>query len=288
MLAIQRTPIERPFDFDERLRRTQEALRYVRVNDRGAISLLERETDPASSDSGPIYPSFAVLQLYLLNDRRFGARYVQAPLQFISSGVVDYERSLDTAKTMVRSLVAAARLVGDVAQAETAAAMRREPSLHKDYPNVYIVLRSAVLERLDALRRTVISDRLLEHIYAQRWRQNLQMLRMLGNAERQIVEWRTALKRGGELSRRQSNELAQQFTTIVLDQLLPSLLTEALEPVEPERRAPAAPGAPRRARIPPPSPPRVKPEPENVEREEILPEIEREDDFDDEFGGFET
>jgi len=287
MLAIQRTPIERPFDFDERLRRTQEALRYVRVNDRGAISLIERETDPAPADSGPIYPSFAVLQLYLLNDRRFGARYVQAPLQFISSGVVDYERSLETAKTMVRSLVAAARLVGDVAQNETAAAMRREPSLHKDYPNVYIVLRSAVLERLDALRRTVISVKLLDTIYTQQWQGNLLMLRTLGNAERHILEWRTALKRGGELSRRQSNELAQQFTTIVLDQLLPSLLTEAVE--SNDAAAATRRRVPRRQRLPPPATPmRVKTEPVVIEREEPEPQIEEALDLDDEFGGFET
>lgn len=286
MLAIQRTPIDRPFDYDERMRRTQEALRYVRVNDRGSIVLLERETDPTPAGSGPLYPSFAVLQLYLLNDRRFGARYVQTPLQFLSAGVVDYDRSFTTAQTMVRSLVAAARLVGDVAQAETAAAMRREPALHRDYPNVYIVLRSAVLERLDALRRTVLSERLFEYVYTERWRQNLEMLQTLGAIERQIREWRASLKRGGELSRRQSTELVQQFTAAVLEQVLPELMREARDAsaVAADRRPD---DAVLRDEAPPPPPPRtpvrIKPEPAR-RGAELEPDA---DEFD-EFGGFET
>lgn len=284
MLNIQRTPRDRPIDLDERLRRTQEALRYVRVNERGAVILLEREDQATEPDVRRIYPGFAALQLYLLNDRRFEARYVQQPIVFSVAGTLDYEHSINGVKTMVRSLVAASRATSDLSRTSNAAALRRESAFHREYPGVYTIVRTAVLEQLAALRKTLLNNRLLEYIFTQRWAKNSAILRQLGALERRIMEWRSQLKRGGVLSRSQSNEIAQSIAQEVLDNIVPDLLTEArenageagvVEEREEEEEAevqrvptPPPPSTPaRRQPRTPVKPTIVKSEPESAERD---------------------
>lgn len=275
--AAPRRPVQRPFDLDERLLTTQRALRYVRISERGAITLLENEGAETPPGLRPLYPSFAVLQLYLLNDGAYGATYVQTPLRFFANGVLDYDSSSASIKSMVRSLVAIAKRIGELRQNDTAALLTGVPELARQYPDVYAVLQSLVLTRLDALRGTVLTTQMVEYVYTQRWRQNVDVQRLLGSLERQLLELRSRLRRGEELSRRESNEVTQSVATQINDKIVPALLKEAIDAgVLPQQQQQPLP--------PRPSAPIVKPEPANLDdNDAVVPdeEVVVEDTLDD-------
>ena len=230
MLAISRTPIKRPSDFDQRLSTTLAALRFVRVSGKGEIVLITEETARVQDNFKRLYPSFATLQLYLLNDTRFGAAYVQIPLVADPRvrGSVDYGKSIAGIRDMVRSLVQISSRLGDVQKGETAAALTRVPALYENYPGVYLLLRNSVLERLDALRNTTINAAALEYVYGQRWRVNAPMLRTLGEIEGTYLEWSNRLRQG-TISRSQSDAQTLALVDAVLTRVLQPFLTEVRE-----------------------------------------------------------
>ncbi len=227
MLANARIPRKRPSDFDTRLQDTLTALRHVRVDDRGKVTLLENEMMAVEADGSEIFPSFAVMQLYLLNDTAFGARYEQRPLVFNDTGTLNVDRSTTPIQRMIDSMVNAAKRVGDIRQADNAAALRAQPSLYADYPFVYQILRNVILQRLDALRGTVVSSALCKYVYEQRWKVTTSTLRLLNNLERDAIEWSTKLQTGNQLTRTQSSSTIQNIITQIIDQVLPLFMQEA-------------------------------------------------------------
>lgn len=274
-LVRERRQVRRPDNYDERMQETLRALRYIRIDERtGALTLLRTESAEVPVGSLPIYPSFAVLQLHLLNDQTFKAHYVETPLVFERPGVVDYAASINKVKRLLKSLVDASRLVGDLTQSDTAAVLTREPRLFRDYPRIYALLRDQVLQRLDALRGTVMTKELIDYIYDQRWRVNADVLRTLNRIENDIRAWYSALSRGGQLSDRTSNQTALRLAGEVNSQLLPLLIAEA-------QAAGGAATAPPRVTTPqrpPRAPITVKPEPVEEEREPVEEESEEEEE----------
>jgi len=227
MLLGRRQTVKRPVDYAERLRVTDEALRFVRVDSRGNTLLKERESDPDPRDTGPIYPSFAVLQLYLLNDRAYGVNIVRRPLVFEQgSKKIDYNSSVVGASSLVRQLTNLSRRLGEIGSGDTAAALRAVPELAVNNRDVYLLLRAAILTRLDALRFAVLTNRLLDYVFTQAL--PVESLRQISALQRDAAEYRTKAK-AGQLNRTERAQIAGDLATRTIRSIMPAVLQSAAD-----------------------------------------------------------
>jgi hypothetical protein len=224
-LVVQRRERKRPDDYDQRVSVTMSALRLVRMNERAALQILEREEAPVDPGFTPIYPSFAVLQLYLLGDPNFVTKYVNAPI-LSRGGVVNTQNTVG-ARAMVQAFASAAKRVRDIEESDSWAALRTEPFMYEEFSGVYLVLRGAVLMRLDALRGTLMSTKLVNYIFVERWRADPALMAQLTAYETSLTKWRRDLAAGQRLTREQSSITIREISTGIVDNLLPRFIADA-------------------------------------------------------------
>lgn len=272
-LVVQRRERKRPDDFDQRVSVTLSALRLLRMNERAALQILDREDAPAEAGFTPIYPSFAVLQLYLLGDPNFVAKYVNAPI--LSRGGVVNTQATVGARAMVQAFASAAKRVRDIEESDSWAALRAEPFMYEEFSGVYLVLRGAVLMRLDALRGMLMGTKLVDYIFVERWRTDPALMAQLTAYETSLTKWRRDLAVGQRLTREQSSITIRDITTGIVDNLLPRFIADAKAAaslpltmvVAPRRRR----DGPARRRLPD-----VKAEPQEPEGEGNEPDVKAE------------
>jgi hypothetical protein len=175
----QRRIRDRPARYDERLRETLFALRYVRVKDDGQVRRAVDEARVAPGE-GVIWPSFAVLQLYMMNDSNvLPENTFVGPNVYVEQPIVlgDNARTSANLRSMAASFLALSLATGDISRDDNLTALRTPPRLYDELPNVYAGLRSITLYRLEALwhitdaNRTVgavVNNRLLDIVF-ERW-----------------------------------------------------------------------------------------------------------------------
>lgn len=253
LLDQARRPKRRPVNFDRRLNETLEALRYVRVNAAGVITLLTRDNDIDPPGTAHIFPSLAVYQLYLLNDTSYGAHYIDTPLTFSAAGVVNYAASILTIQRLVQTLVDVSRRMRDIGEKDNASALRHVPALYTRSRDIYVIVRADVLKRLDALRGTPLNSAVFDYIVNERWRDRVDIQRVIARNDRTLVDLRAQLLLGGKITLSQQNAVMQQVITEIDATLVNELTREtkamASEPLVEPRVTPSPAGG-----RPPPTP----------------------------------
>lgn len=249
----RRQPRSRPRGYNERLRETTELLRHVRISPGGELLLVQRPDEDElfpRSDGGenpplPLRPSFAALQLYLLNDTEYGVYYIKTPLRKLALGDVDLEGSLQGAVAAAQNILLASRVVGDVAANATAAELTVPSAFERRFPQVFMLLRHFVLLRLGGLAPAPPLNKAQQNIMFNRLLVN-DFQRRLTVLENDLLELRGNLRRGYQLTGKAATDRLQQLVKAVNIEVF---------------------AAWQRARDPPPPPLTVKREPERLRNE---------------------
>jgi hypothetical protein len=261
LLDQARRPKRRPVNLDKRLNETLEALRYVRVNAAGVITLLTRDNDADPPGTSHIFPSLAVYQLYLLNDTSYGAHYIDTPLTFSAAGVVNYAASILTIQKLVQTLVDVARRLRDIGEKDNASALRTVPALYARSRDIYVIVRADVLKRMDALRGAPLNAAVFDYIVNERWRDRVDIQRVIARNDRTLVDLRAQLRLGGKITLSQQNAVMQQVITEIDTTLVAELIREAKAMAEEPPPEPRVTPSPAGGGRPPPTPARRTPRP---------------------------
>ncbi len=218
----RRQPRSRPRGYSARARETFELLRHVRIGPGGELSLVavpsEDESFPRSDGSEnpplPLRPSFAALQLYLLNDTEYGVYYIKNPLRKLALGDVDVVASLPSASVAVENILVASLVVGDVSANATAAELLVPSAFERRFPQVFALLRHIVLLRLGGLTPAPPLNKAQQNIMFNRLLIN-DFQRRLTVLENNLLELRAKLLRGYQLTSNAATDRLRELVRAV-------------------------------------------------------------------------
>lgn len=207
-LLKNRTPLSRPRGYSGRIRETITALRAIRIDATGAMSLTNESPfdidERRVSAPAPLRPSFAALQLYLLNEQRYGVNYIAQP---------DEQR-------LVANLRQASIVAGDILATDNAAAMTRKTELERRYPYLYDALRIVFLEQLVCLVPVPLSNSVIDATFRQLLATDEQMERAFGRLDRELSTTYAGLTRG-TITRDQRDREYHDNVEFIVDVLAP-------------------------------------------------------------------
>lgn len=216
-LLKNRTPLSRPRAYGERMRETLPVLDRIRVDPVTSVVTISTGVDDEPRDVAagqqqttpvPLRPSIAALQLYLLNEQRNGITYIDRPLA--------------NAQAVADNLRRAAVLAGDIAATDTVAALAKQNEFERRYPNLYVLFRIVMLEKLGGLVPVPLSTSITESTYRRLLATFDQAEREFGRAERSLIELNQKLLAGNQLSMEQLNQTQQQLAAFVIDSVEPA------------------------------------------------------------------
>lgn len=156
----------------------------------------------------PLRPSFAALQLYLLNEQRYGVNYIAQP-----SGGGEEQR-------LVANLRQAAIVAGDILATDNAAALTRKTELERRYPYLYDALRVVFLEQLVCLVPVPLSNSVIDATFRQLLATDEQMERAFGKLDRALSTTYAGLTRG-TITRDQRDREYHEIVEFIVDVLAP-------------------------------------------------------------------
>lgn len=205
-----RRPRQRPIDYETRIRVTLHALREIEVTQDGHVGTrddlqaLKNDNDAPDVRGRYMHPSLATLQLYLLDERGYGANYIDNPLA--------------NAKAVADSLRRAAFAVGDLPAHEPLASLtRRASKFERGYPLLYGVVRHILLLQMAGLYPTPLSIAEENLVYERL--HTLENERLLRRLERALQDWHGKLVSGAEewTAQQRDTEIQRIMTTVIDD-----------------------------------------------------------------------